>query len=606
MEIASYCDPELLDTVKSALIQADIPERISFSICYQSDDEKDYKELKKIDNCKVVWLKVKEAKGLCYARYLCQKMITDEKYVYQIDSHMRFVKHWDTKLIEDLLSLKDDKAIISFYPANYSEGMIDLPLDDKIFDKPTGGGLMHVKGFRYIDSPFVAFYCDSLSIGDPKAHKRSAFISGGNFFSFSEVHKEVFPDPDMYFYGDELFMDINLFTHGWNVYNSDVCYIYHHYCRPNSKFSKVENGMENEKNRFMELLDNRNNKLLLEKYGIGTTRTIDDFEKFAGIDFKNRIIYLNAESGELENKDYIGKISYFSKKQTDMINFINKEETITVLIVDLYREYKDCIKYCLKNASSTNNINFVIGSISSNQPTKEECTDLHIKKFITFDQDSTYCKILNKISKDIDEGYVAIIDSSIKLLDDWDKYLCENVKKCGEKAALTSWVWESNENKDNYQPYINIEKNITNYYYYLPTLEFNKSIDFSKMNHPYQTAVPFDGFLFLHSSILKQIEIDPNLSYEEHKYIYAIRLWTNGINLYIPCLSHVIRSKQESLLNSDNNHISTVCALSGIDCYYSKLFESDYHYDIGNKRPIWTWYKFININYDDEKKEIIN
>ena len=56
IEIASYCDSELLNTVNSALIQADFPNRIYFAICYQSDNLEDYDKLKKIENCKVTYI----------------------------------------------------------------------------------------------------------------------------------------------------------------------------------------------------------------------------------------------------------------------------------------------------------------------------------------------------------------------------------------------------------------------------------------------------------------------------------------------------------------------------------------------------------------------
>ena len=48
IEIASYCDKELLNTVNSAIIQAEYPDRIHFAICYQGDDLDDYYELKKL------------------------------------------------------------------------------------------------------------------------------------------------------------------------------------------------------------------------------------------------------------------------------------------------------------------------------------------------------------------------------------------------------------------------------------------------------------------------------------------------------------------------------------------------------------------------------
>ena len=604
VEIASYCDPELLNTINSALIQAYNKERIYFSICYQNDDITDYEKLKKIKNCKIKWLKENETKGSCYARYLCQKMIDDEKYVYQIDSHMRFVKNWDKMLIEELLSLNDNKAIISFYPPNCDEEMMRLPLDDKIFDTPAEGGLMYASNFFDNDTPFIKICCESLKKNDSRNHIKSAFISGGNFFSYSQVHKEVFHDTEMYFYGDELFMDINLFTHGWNIYNSNKSYIYHNYGRKKQRISIMEKSIEKEKDRLLKLLTHKNNKKYLKEFKIGNERTIEEFEKFSGIDFKNRIIYMNAETGEIENEKYIGKISLLSKKDLE-----NKRGNnyIEVLIIDLFDDYRECINNCLNTAINKDNISFIIGTISNKSISKNERLDMNIKNYIQFDKNTTYSKILNQISKYTSNNYVAIIDAGIRFIKGWDKYLCDNLKQCGNNSVLTSWVWETNNDTNNQlEPYINIDKKIKCFYNYLPVLEYDENVDLSNINNPYQTSFIFNGFIFCHSKILKKIEVDPNLNYEEHKYIYAIRLWTNGIDLYLPKLSYVVRNKEEKELIDLNSNISVLCALSGIKNAYSKKIEDNYNYDIGNERPLWTWYNKINVKYDTTEKEIIN
>lgn len=187
IEIASYCDKELLNTVNSAIIQAEYPDRIHFAICYQGDDLEDYYELKKIDNCKIIHLKQSEARGSVYARYLCQSLIGDEKYIYQVDSHMRFVKHWDTKIINQLLSLNDKKAILSGYPPAITPEMLTAPLDDKIFDNPGYGTVMYAKDFRtdVDDSYFISCASKLITKDNPLAYKKNAFIASGNFFTFS-------------------------------------------------------------------------------------------------------------------------------------------------------------------------------------------------------------------------------------------------------------------------------------------------------------------------------------------------------------------------------------------------------------------------------------
>ena len=72
LQIASYCDSELLTTIKSALTQADNKERIILNICYQDDDLKTLEIIKNIPNTKFIHIPKKYAKGSVFARYLCQ------------------------------------------------------------------------------------------------------------------------------------------------------------------------------------------------------------------------------------------------------------------------------------------------------------------------------------------------------------------------------------------------------------------------------------------------------------------------------------------------------------------------------------------------------
>ena len=56
---------------------------------------------------------------------------------------------------------------------------------------------------------------------------------------------------------------------------------------------------------------------------------------------------MNAETGEIENEKYIGKISLLSKKDLE-----NKRGNnyIEVLIIDLFDDYRECINNCLNTA----------------------------------------------------------------------------------------------------------------------------------------------------------------------------------------------------------------------------------------------------------------
>ncbi len=602
IEIAAFKEVELINTVNSALIQADYPERVSFAICYQNDDLSDYNILKNIKNCKIKLVKEKDAKGSCYARYLCQQMIENEEYIYQIDSHMRFVKHWDTKMIELLSKTNDKNAIISFYPVYCTEDLMKLSLDDPYFENPAPGGIMRANTFRG-ETSFIELVCDVWPKEEKILFKKSAFIAGGNFFTYAKIHKQVLNDPEMLFYGDELPMSIRLFTYGYNIYNTNVSYIYHQYERPNRFFPTVPNGMTNEEKRFLNLIKLRNDGIDLKEFGLGDKRTIDEYMNFSGIDFKNRIIYLNAETGDLDNPDYKGKISYFMKKDHDNDLFIKKQRVINVLIVDIFGDYKACIESCLANSEYKNKIQFIIGSVSLNIPNEEERNKYQIKKFI-HQKNPSYSKIVNELSSHLDNGYTLIIDSSVRFFTKWDEYLCENIKKCGRNSVLTSWVWKKDGNEEFNNMYQNIVREYYKFENYLPVLNYRTV----KNNYefPYLSGYVADGLLFGNSKIFKKIPYDPNLDYEEQKYIYALRLWTNGINIYYPESSYFIRVREESLLSENKHNYDIVCALSGIKNIYSRTFDSNYLYDIGQERSIYSWYQFLNIEYDSNKKQLLN
>ena len=593
IEIAAYHEPELLNTINSALIQADNKDRVCFAICFQGDDLTGYDELKSIPNCKTIYLNEEESRGSCYARYLCQSLIDDEKYIYQIDAHMRFIKHWDTRMIKKLLDLDDEKAILSCYPPNCKEEMMKLPLDDEVFSKPTKGTVIYSTGFRDEPSYFLSYGSTEIDNKDIAANIRTVFMSAGNFFSFSEVHKQVKTDPELYFYGDELPMSIRLFTYGWNIYNMGECYIYHQYNRKDQRFSKVDNYQEKENNRFAKLLRLGNDSKDLGEFDLGNIRTLDEYMKYSGVDFKNRILYMNAEVGEIENKDYIGQLSYYQKQMLEENKQKNKK--FEVLLIDLLGDYTQCIKRCLKNARYKEKINFIVGTISNKDVYKEK---YQIKEIVKFNKGSTYCQILSSISKYVENSYIIIIDSSMSLLKDWDSYYSNWLLKCCKNSVLTGWVWNcSNDlSKDSMSPYVNLVKILKCFDAYLPVLEYSEDIDLTNRKIPYFNPIISDGLLVMDSSIIKKIPIDPNLNFNTYIFIYSLRLWTYGINIYYPPSSFAIRFNELNTLNNSNNNYDVICGLLRINNRISKYLSADYSFGFGKERPLWGW--FDHLGYD--------
>ena len=588
VEIASYKDPELLNTINSALVQADNPNRVYFSICYQGDDLEVVAELKRIKNCKFKHLWAREARGSCYARYLCQKMIDDEEYIFQTDSHMRFVKHWDNKLIEELLSLNDPKACISFYPPNCTEEMMLLPFDDEVFDSPANGGIMYTKGFAD-NSLFISNCSFPIDNDDTRAPAKNPFISAGNFFSFSQIHRDILHDPEMYFYGDEMPMAIRYYTHGWNNYTNNKSYVYHQYCRKNQSFPKVDNNSINESLRFKRLLNLDNADYDMGQFGLGNIRTLKQFEAFAGINYSKRIIYKGAEEGNF-TKDKMDKVLSSSYK--------NRVKKIEVLIIDIRDDLIECIKSFYSKKSGIHNISFIVGTTSKRGLDKEFINNYNIKEIVYFPEDTIYSQILSTLIPKLSNSYTMLIDSAVRALSDWDNYSCENIDKCGTRGALTNWVWKTDKDIDwdTFGLYNNVIKELDRFYNYLPIYRYNLDVILENRDNPYKTPFISDGFLFIKSSIIKKIKLNPELRYEEQKYLLSIKLFTEGINIYYPSSSCFYRVEDEESLNAGENHYELLFMLFKDNVSYDNLLDNNY---IGKERPLWEWYEYIGYNDSD-------
>jgi hypothetical protein len=82
---------------------------------------------------KVIATDAKDAAGPVWARHLACSLFMGQDYVLHIDSHMRFVRHWDELLIQQLLAAEvlegSSKVILTTYPPGYElhEGKARLP-----------------------------------------------------------------------------------------------------------------------------------------------------------------------------------------------------------------------------------------------------------------------------------------------------------------------------------------------------------------------------------------------------------------------------------------------------------------------------------------------
>lgn len=300
VNIASYRDPECQWTVKDLFKKAKHPERIFVGICWQIDEQEDvhcftepYERPDQVREIRVDW---KEAEGVCWARSKVQGLWEGEEYTLQIDSHMRFVEHWDEKCLEEVAACPSAKAVITGSIAKYTP-------PDTLQENPMPSVLS--AGFFDASGNWRARGAVLKRI--PPRPLNAAFISAGFMFSSSDLIREVPYDPYMYFDQEEITLALRLYTHGWDVFSARRPVVYHHYItakdtsRPlhwndllqaklNAKYATLrERGLRRMNHLTGHASTTDENALEeLETYGLGRARNQDDFQAYAGIDFRRK------------------------------------------------------------------------------------------------------------------------------------------------------------------------------------------------------------------------------------------------------------------------------------------------------------------------------
>jgi hypothetical protein len=319
ISIAAYKDPELVPTLVNCIENAKSPTNLHFTICWQYDENdefnKDFEDLvKKEKKAKFNVIKVPhfESKGTCWARAEIQQHYKNEKYTLQLDSHHRFVKNWDTKCIKMYENLKANgskKPLLTAYIPEYN------PEND-----PAGRATSPWKlNFdRFIPEGAVFFL--PASIDNHKKLKgpiRSRFLSAHFIFTQGKWVEEVPYDPNYFFHGEEISMAARSHTHGYDLYHPHIIVCHHEYTRKGrTKFwddhtgvAKAEKLIDTDwaernsdchlRNRKLFEMDGLERDIDFGPYGFGTERTLEDYERYAGINFKKR----GVQQYTLENKE---------------------------------------------------------------------------------------------------------------------------------------------------------------------------------------------------------------------------------------------------------------------------------------------------------------
>lgn len=231
ISIASYRDSELPKTVNSLYENADNPSDLIFGIVNQ-DARNKHADLSYLGNqARINNVHYKDAKGAGYARKLAMELYDEEDYFFQVDSHMRFAKGWDSKLI-NMLSLtqknaKNNKIILSQFPAPY-ESLTNgedyyIKGDPDFWDEPSWTSVVNTWNGVWAGNR-------EKMLSKEYPHKSHTILAGFLFAPGYIVH-EIPYDERISFMGEELCFALRAYTRGWEIYAPNEMLSWHFYKR---------------------------------------------------------------------------------------------------------------------------------------------------------------------------------------------------------------------------------------------------------------------------------------------------------------------------------------------------------------------------------------
>lgn len=270
VQITSYRNPDLTSTILDCYNKSKNKSDLSFGVCWQKSPEEQLGRLPSEIKIKLLQVPFQESLGLGWARNQSQSLYGGEDYVLQIDAGFRFIEDWDEILIKMISSLNSDKAIISSIPANIKN------INENIV-------------YRSHLSQFIG---ETPRIFPMPLDKRDNLYKArvlSDFFIFSKGSfcLDCKYDPSFYFSELDFFTTINAFANGYELYHPNKTVAWKDYL-------KIRTYWDDDPNWFVKDL---NSKLKFKELITKKEEIIKKYEKYSGINFKEKAIHKSVMTG---------------------------------------------------------------------------------------------------------------------------------------------------------------------------------------------------------------------------------------------------------------------------------------------------------------------
>lgn len=296
ISIASYKDAMLVRTIQRAVETANKHYRLNFGIINQDLPNKNFEYLVK-DYGGLIrhhLIDPRLSHGACWARALAMSLYKGEEYFLQIDAHTDFDDGWDDFLIEKYheLNIKQN-GVISSYPPGFHF------VNDRWERMPSNNTMINILNRNQ------KFKENEMSLGFEPFHckhdepVKGFHLAAGFIFTCGEFVKYFPYDPELYFIGEEQSLACRLFTKGWDIHHIAKIPIYHLYNTGNIRPLHWDEADDKKRDQRWWLLEAKSQTRLMNllyhqndygAFGLGKIRSMQEYAKFSGIDYKNKII----------------------------------------------------------------------------------------------------------------------------------------------------------------------------------------------------------------------------------------------------------------------------------------------------------------------------
>ena len=281
VQMVAYRNFDVLATVRDCIEKAKDRDGLYFGLCLQQDDE--IPAGLSHERIKIEKSSIKESLGHGWARSRAQSLYDGQDYTLQIEAGCRFAQDWDEGLIEALKMTGSPKPIITNHANRFN---------------PENGEREHptvaykTQAYQFLAETPVFWPVAMKNIVAPQ---RARNISDHFFFAAGGHCTEVRYDPAMYYSEVESALSLRSFSFGYDLFHHFKPFVFRNYAPRPMNWSEDQEWWAKDrasKDRFAQLVSGDS----LE-FGLGSVRSLREWELYSGIDYKGRRLQKDAVSG---------------------------------------------------------------------------------------------------------------------------------------------------------------------------------------------------------------------------------------------------------------------------------------------------------------------